>query len=312
MAQDTNAFMVSQAANIISRLERQDYEALHYARLAPVLSEGEPLATSVEHYKIDATGDAKMTHYAADDLPRVDAMFHRYTVQTRTFGSEYAIDDQSAVVARMAGRDLSAETGIETRRILEEQIEDVFWSGNADLQWDGFHQNAAVSNTALTAGFDTALSTEDGVRGLISDINKAQGAIFEDSKGRYLPDTLVMPHSWYIRLQGIQLPNTTLSMVDWIARSTMFSGATGGQQLNIMSANRLSAGNNNGYGDNAGQERMVVYSRSPSVLRFHLPMPVTAKTPYWKNPRVLVTELWANVGGLEILRPYAMRYLTNK
>ena len=252
-----------------------------------------------------------MTSYSADDLPRVDPNFHRYTVPTRTFGNEFAIDDQSATVARMAGRDLSAEAGIETRRILEEALETVFWTGNSDLNWAGFHQNAAISNSPLGATFESRISSDMGVRTLISEITKAQGEIYEASKGRYLPDTLVMPHDWFIQLQGVQLPNTTLSMVDWIARSTMFSGQTGGQQLRIMSANRLAAGTGNGYGDNSGKARMVLYAHDPSVLRFHLPMPVTAKTPYFKNPRVLVTELWAHCGGLEVLRPFAMRYLTD-
>ena len=310
MAQDTNAFMVSQAANIIAMVERQDYEAIHYGRLAPILSTGNPLATSVEHRKVDATGRAGMKNYAADDLPRVDPQYTRFVVPTRTFGTEFAIDEQSAEVARMAGHDLSADAGMETRRVLEEELEAVFWEGNADLTWASFHQNAGVENTELSAEFDASLTTDDGQRRLIANIMAAQAKIYADSKGRYLPDTLILPHDWFIKLRGIQLPNTTMSLIEWIAQGTMYTGETS-RRLNIMSANRLSAGTNNGYGNNGGKARMVLYSRDASVLRFHLPMPATAKTPYFRNPRTLVTEYWANTGGLEVLRPFAMRYITD-
>jgi hypothetical protein len=58
-----------------------------------------------------------------------------------------------------------------------------------------------------------------------------------------------------------------------------------------------------------GTGRMVVYRRDPSVLKMHIPMPHRFLPVYQTAPLVFDVPGIFRLGGLEIRRPSAVRYV---
>jgi hypothetical protein len=55
--------------------------------------------------------------------------------------------------------------------------------------------------------------------------------------------------------------------------------------------------------------RMIVYKRDPQVLKMHIPMPHRFLPPWQTAPLVFTVPGIFRLGGLEIRRPSAVRYV---
>ena len=104
----------------------------------------------------------------------------------------------------------------------------------------------------------------------------------------------------YLNSQTMSSTNSE-TILSFVKRTNIYTLLTG-QELMIRAVRQLSTA-----GASGGQ-RMVAYKRSPRTLKFHLPMPHKF-LPIWQNgPMNFLVPGIMRTGGVEILKPGAMRY----
>jgi len=208
--------------------------------------------------------------------------------------------------AQLLGMNLSADKASAARRAAEEKIDQVAFVGDAAKGFTGL-VNAATP-TATTAPADGtgsattfASKTPDQV---LRDINGQLTGIFTGTVGVEMADTLLLPYSVLLDLstRRIDAVNQT-TILEWVERNNIYTRTTR-QPLTISGAF--------GYLDAAGAggtKRMVAYRRSPEVLKFHMPMPYRFLPAWQTGPIKFDIPGIFRLGGVDIRRPKAVRYL---
>ena len=142
---------------------------------------------------------------------------------------------------------------------------------------------------------------------IIRDVNDVLTGIYSNSLQVEMADTLLLPIPAFTDLASRRLTDTGTTVMQFIERSNIYT-ATTGMPLMIRTMRGLeNASMTTGDTDNAG--RAIAYRRDPSVLRLHMPMPHRFLAPMQTAPLVYEIPGIFRLGGLEIRRPGAMRYL---
>ena len=69
-------------------------------------------------------------------------------------------------------------------------------------------------------------------------------------------------------LSMTQLPNTTMNLMEWVAKNNIVTQQTG-KSLTVRAVRGLdNAGS-------AGQSRAIAYRRDPEIIKMHIPMPAS-------------------------------------
>lgn len=298
MAQDLRAFIRSEAANIEAAVFEKKYPAIQYPVLAPVASEGDPWALSVERRTMAKLAEAKRLESFADDWPTSDTVYERLVVKVEDFGSSYVIDEKEARTAMKGGFSLSADKASAARRAVEGELETVFKEGDSSLGWDAFQSPTGAATAASGAKWNSGSVT---VATIAKDIGDAIGGVYEATKQMYLPDTLVMPTVAFASLTRLAVPNTSVNGLEWLRTNNAYTAVTG-QPLAVYAVHTPL--------DSAKNDAMV-YVRDPDVLRFHLPMPISIHGPdMMKGGLTTQYYVLARSGGLEWRIPAAARHIT--
>lgn len=199
---------------------------------------------------------------------------------------------------------LTVDKAAAARRSAEEAIDRLVLNGDANHGWDGLLDNSNVQKSdapgAATGGHtDWERKTGDEV---IRDVNSTLSAVWTNTQTVELADTLAIPPSAWSHIANTpRSAYSDLSIMEWIRRNNVYTASTG-QPLNIV----LLRGLENAAAGNTG--RMIAYRRDPDVLRLHLPMPHRFLPPQQIGLRFMVPGIF-RLGGLEIRRPSAVRYL---
>ena len=215
----------------------------------------------------------------------------------------YDYDEQELGQAMMVpGTNLTADKAIAARRACEEFIDDIVLRGNADYGWDGLINNANVTKSDAPdgAGGSPEWSSKTALE-IVKDVNDALMGVYVDSLTVEMADTICWPTSVWSALLSTVIDGTHVTMLDFIQRNNVWTKKTG---MPLMM--REIRGLENAAANNKG--RMIAYRRDPSVLRFHLPMPHRFYAPQQQILRYIVPGIF-RLGGLEIRRPKAIRYL---
>ena len=268
-----------------------------------------PWVPSVVHFSSDRSGQAAFLSNRANDVPMADVnrQMHMVRVEMAGIGYDYTMEELEQAML-IPGRMLTADKADAARRAAEEYIDDLVLNGSTDHGWDGLlnNSNVTAANAAQgAAGANAAAqrlwSNKTGQE-IISDVESIISGIWTGSRTVEMADTLLVPpDAWSILSTLPRSDRSDMTLMAWLQRYNPYTAMTN-QELMI----NVCRGLENAGPSNVG--RMIAYKRDPSVLKLHLPMPFQFLPVQQQGLRFVVNGIF-RLGGLEIRRPGAMRYL---
>lgn len=300
------SFLIRQASLIEPTVYAMRYQEIQYASLIPVDTSAPEWIQSVTYFSMDGVGKAEWFNGNAHDVPKVELTREKFetSVSMAAIGYGYTLEELGT--AQLLGMNLSADKASLARRIAEEKIDAVGFVGDTAKGLPGLvNSSTPTATTAPADGSGSATTfaskTPDQV---LRDINAQITGMFTGTLGAEIVDTILLPYSVLLDLstRRIDAVNQT-TILEWVERNNIYTRTTG-QALTIRGVF--------GYLDTAGAggtKRMVAYRRSPEVLKMHLPMPFRFMQPWQTGPIKFDVPGIFRVGGVDIRRPKAVRYL---
>lgn len=297
-------FLVSQTTYIEPTVYRLKYPELNYGELIPVDATGNEWARSITFFSIDQIGAADWFHAQASDVPLADIARakHEIAIEMAAVGYRYNLEELG-VAMMLPNTNLTTERAAAARRAYEEFVYNCAMYGDTRKNWLGLtnHSLPAVINAAHTWAYDLAQSTPL-ITTVLQDINMCLTNIWQASLTIEMADTLLLPLSSLTLLATTQLPNTTMTLLQFIKANNLYTLQTG-QQLTIRAVRGLDTAGAAGVG------RMIAYKKDPEILKFHIPMPHRFLPVWQRGPLVFDIPGIFRLAGLEIRRPGAFRYV---
>jgi hypothetical protein len=300
------SFLIRQASLIEPTVYAMRYQDIQYPSLIPVDTSAPEWIQSVTYFSMDAVGQAQWFHGNAQDVPKVEVTREKFetSVSMAAIGYGYTLEELGT--AQLLGMNLSADKASAARRVAEEKIEGVAFAGDAAKGYTGLVNNASVTATTAPAdgtGSATTFSTKTADL-VLRDINAALTGIFTGTIGAEMADTLLLPYSVLLDLSTRRIDTTNqTTILEWVERNNIYTRTTG-QPLTIRGVF--------GHLDTAGSgstKRMVAYRRSPEVLKLHIPAPFRFLPAWQTGPMRFDVPGYFRIGGVDVRRPKAMRYL---
>lgn len=300
------SFLIRQASLIEPTVYAMRYQEIQYASLIPVDTSAPEWIQSVTYFSMDGVGKAEWFNGNAHDVPKVELTREKFetSVSMAAIGYGYTLEELGT--AQLLGMNLTADKATLARRIAEEKIDAVAFVGDTAKGLSGLvNSSTPTATTAPADGSGSATTfaskTPDQV---LRDINAQLTGMFTGTLGAEIADTILLPYSVLLDLstRRIDAVNQT-TILEWVERNNIYTRTTG-QALTIRGVF--------GYLDTAGAggtKRMVAYRRSPEVLKMHLPMPFRFMQPWQTGPIKFDVPGIFRVGGVDIRRPKAVRYL---
>ncbi|AUX76402.1 DUF2184 domain-containing protein [Sinorhizobium fredii] len=300
------SFLIRQASLIEPTVYAIKYQEIQYAQLIPVDTSAPEWIQSVTYFSMDSVGQAQWFSGLAHDVPKVELTREKFetTVSMAAIGYGYTLEELGT--AQLLGMNLNPDKASAARRVAEEKIDTVAFVGDTGKGYTGLvNASTPTATTAPADGTGSATTfaskTPDQI---LRDINGQLTGIFTGTLGAEIADTLLLPYSVLLDLstRRIDAVNQT-TILEWIERNNIYTRTTG-QPLTIRGVF--------GYLDTAGAgstKRMVAYRRSPEVLKMHIPMPFRFLPAWQTGPMKFDVPGIFRVGGVDIRRPKAVRYL---
>lgn len=300
------SFLVRQASLIEPQVYAMRYQEIQYANLIPVDTSAPEWIQSVTYYSMDAVGQAQWFNGNAQDVPKVELTREKFETGVSMAAIGYGYNLEELGTAQLLGINLTTDKANVARRVAEEKIDAVAFAGDAQKGLTGLvNASTPTATTAPADGTGSATTfaskTPDQI---LRDINGQLTGIFSGTLGAEIADTILLPYSVLLDLSTRRIDSVNqTTILEWVERNNIYTRTTG-QPLTIRGVF--------GYLDTAGAsstKRMVAYRRSPEVLKMHLPMPFRF-LPVWQTGPVRydVPGIF-RVGGVDIRRPKAVRYL---
>ena len=300
------SFLIRQASLIEPTVYAMKYQDIQYPSLIPVDTSAPEWIQSVTYFSMDSVGQAQWFSGLTHDVPKVELTREKFetTVSMAAIGYGYTLEELGT--AQLLGMNLTNEKASSARRIAEEKIEQVAFVGDAGKGFTGLvNASTPTATTAPADGTGSATTfaskTPDQI---LRDINGQLTGIFTGTLGAEIADTLLLPYSVLLDLstRRIDAVNQT-TILEWIERNNIYTRTTG-QPLTIrgMFGHLDMAGA-------GGTKRVVAYRRSPEVLKMHMPMPFRFLQPWQTGPIKFDVPGIFRLGGVDIRRPKAVRYL---
>lgn len=300
------SFLIRQATLIEPTVYAIRYQDIQYSQLIPVDTSAPEWIQSVTYFSMDGVGQAQWFHGEAQDVPKVGLTREKFETGVSMAAIGYGYNLEELGTAQLLGMNLSTDKAQLARRIAEEKIDQVAFVGDAGKGFSGLvNASTPTATTAPADGTGSATTfaskTPDQV---LRDINGQLTGMFTGTLGGEIADTLLMPYSVMLDLstRRIDAVNQT-TILEWIERNNIYTRTTG-QALTIRGMF--------GYLDTAGAgstKRLVAYRRSPDVLKMHVPMPFRFLPAWQTGPMRFDVPGIFRLGGVDIRRPKAVRYL---
>jgi hypothetical protein len=305
-AQTAMAFMVQQGAYIETEAYRIKYPDIQYQFLVPVDDSAPEWVKSITFYSIDHVGQAQWLHHQATDMRLADVARSAFEQGVGMAGIGYRYTLEEVGQAMLVGWNLTAERAIAAVRAYEEFVNKVAISGDKDKNWTGLINAAGVTIVpapAGTGGTTWATKTADEI---IADINSVLMGIYTASNTVEMADTILLPVAQFTLLSTKRLNDAiAMSVLEWIQKYNVYTQQTGAA-LTMRAVRELDGA---GAPAGTGVDRMVAYRRDPQVLKMHIPMRHRFLPVWQTGPIVFDIPGIFRLGGCEIRRPGAVRYM---
>ena len=298
-------FLTAQAQRIETQVYAIQYRDIQYQNFVPLDFTGPEWITGVTYFSMDMVGRAAWFNAKADDVPHAEVLREKFDVTVSMLAIGYDYDIQEINVALFNNQDLRADKAAAARRASEEFVEKVAFFGDTTKGYYGLTNNPNVTAaTAAATGTGSATTfaskTPDNI---LADINGAITGIFTGTQGSEISDTLLLPITQLTDISSRRLgTNNETTVLEWIQRTNTYTLQTG-QPLTIRGVWGLETA---GSGSSA---RMVAYRRDPTVVLMYIPMPFQFLAPWQSGPLRFEVPGIMRIGGVDVRRPKAFRYI---
>ena len=297
-------FLIAQASYIETPAYEMRYQDITYPQLIPVDTSAPEWVKTVTYFSVDGAGRADWFSGAAHDVNHVDLSREKLETSVSMAAIGYAYNLEELGTAMLYGLNLNADKALLARRVAEEMIERVAFTGDTSKGLTGlFNASTPTADTVPADGTGSATffstKTPDNV---LRDVNAALTGIFTGTLGAEMADTLLLPYSVMLDLstRRIDAVNST-TILEWIERNNIYTRQTG-QPLTIRGHFGLETAGS------GSTKRMVAYRRSPDVVKMHMPMPFRFLPAWQTGPLMFEVPGIFRVGGVDVRRPKAVRY----
>lgn len=296
-AQAALGFLLPQTTYIERAVNEITYADIQYQDLIPVDTSAPEWIKSVTFYSADKFGKAKWINGNADDVPMAGSEKTKYESLIHTAGVGYGYGLEEIQQAMMLGVNLLDDDARAARRAYEEFVDGLLLRGDSTKGFQGLINNSAVTAITLPTGtWATATAAQ-----VIADINAVLMPTYSGTQYTSIADTLLLPFERLQILAQTVLPNTTMTVLQFIREQNVYTQTTG-RPLTIRGVYGLLTA---GTGSTA---RIVAYRRDPEVLKAHIPMPHRFLPVYQASPLRFQVPGIFRVGGLDIRKPQSVRY----
>lgn len=287
-------------------IERQVYETVYpdiqYPALVPIDTSAPEWIKSVTYMSTDKAGQAGWFHAAAKDLHFADVnrQKNETTVEMADIGYEYNLEEIGQ--ALLLGIPLTSERAQAAVRAYEEFVDDAALRGKPEKNFNGLIDYPGIPTTLASIETGHTVWNLKSADGMLADVNAALSGMYVSTLQVELADTLLLPLEALIIMSTKRIPDTEVTVLDFIMRKNVYTLQTGAP-LMIRGVRGLETAGENGSG------RMIAYRRDPQVLKMHIPMPHRFMPVFQTGPLVFAIPGIFRLGGLEVRRPQAVRYV---
>lgn len=296
-AQAAMGFVLSQTTYIERTVNQIVYADIQYQDLVPVDTSAPEWVKTVTFFSGDKFGQANWINGNSDDIPRAGSERTKFESSIYTAGIGYGYGLEEISQAQMLGLPLLTDDAAAARRAYEEMVDNIALRGDARKGFQGLINNSAVAAiTVPTGNWATATPQQ-----MIADINAVLMPSYAGTQYTSVADTLVLPFEKLQQLAQTVMPNTTMTVLQFVMQANLYTQTTGRPLMIRGIYGLLTAGTGN-------TARMVGYRRDPSVLKLHMPMAHRFLPVYQAGPiRYEVPGIF-RLGGLDIRLPQSVKY----
>ena len=261
-------FAVKQTSHVESEVYKIRYPDLDYASLIPVDTSAHPFAKTVTYYSMDGTGRADWVNGNGKDVPTVATSLQEHETQVYTAGISYEFGYEEMMQAQKLGINLTTDKAAYARRAYEQMIYDVALIGDPSKGFQGLlnHSDVAAAPAAATGTGNSTAWADKSADMIVNDFNAGLIGINRATRTVELADTVLLPVTAIQELSSRRVPDTAMSILQYIKANNAYTGQTNGRPITIQSSRELEEG---GVG---GTRRMMTYRKSPGVVKLHIPM----------------------------------------
>ena len=314
--QQITDFLRSQVVSYEPSVYERQYPEKQYGSLVPIDTSSPEWTPEIAHYAKDGVGRMDWVAEQATDLPLTDVTRTGFSVPTQMAGGAYRWHRTEILRAHAAGVDIRSDKAMNVRDAYEDMLERTVLYGMRDttaanvepIMWDGLINAgipAANSVTNTTGnGFSGKLWSAATADEILADINAIISGVWLNSLQMENANTLLMSPKLFVEFANKRIPGTDTTFIEYFRRANVTT-LTGGPPLNISYIRGLDTA---GTLTNGSRERLIAYRLHPTVLRFHLTMPLVFYPVDQVSDHVWEVRSYWRGGGLEIMKPGAFRY----
>lgn len=303
--QQALSFLVRQGSYIEAEVARIRYPDVQYAQLIPVDTSAPEWTKSITYFSMDKVGAAAWFNHMATDMRLADIVRekHEQTVEMAGIGYRYTLEELAQAMM-IPGVNLSSEKAEACKRAYEEFVDAVAMTGDTSKNLLGLINQTVVTqvDAAYTGTGSSPAWSDKTAAQVISDINDALTGVYTTTLTVEMADTILLPIPAMTALATRQMGDTTMTLLEWVKRNNVYTAMTN-QPLTIRAVRGLETAGE------AGTGRMVVYRKDPQVVKMHIPMPHRFLPVWQTGPITFDVPGIFRLGGVEVRRPAAMRYV---
>lgn len=269
------------------------YADLKARDLFPVNNEGGFGITSITYQSFDKTGKAKIINGGSKDLPRADAGGKELSNPVREIGISYAWNVKEIAAAARTGRPIDRQRADAANRAVEELVNEIAFSGNADHGLPGFLTNPNIPTSTVTdpgGGTEWVNKTPSQI---YFDMVDTVNDIFTNSLMREQADTVLLPPAQWSLIASLRMADgTDTTILNYFADNNPW-GIT---RDSVIAVNELTGAGT------AGADIMVAYTRRADKLQFEIPAELQFLPPQEQGLEMVVPG-WNSICGVVIYYP---------
>lgn len=268
-----------------------DYGVLLAKKLIPIKSDIHPGAQSYAYKQWSQVGMAKLIANPSDDIPMVDALVQKYTIDIVTLASGYSISWEELQAAMFSNTPLDSMKALAARNANERLIDHLLAFGDTDAGIPGLLNNPNIPYIDVTDAFPTADAAE-----MLLDLQRMERTVYTNTKQNIRPNTFLFTPASYSRLSqtpiSAQAPN--ISVLDaFLMKSKNITTVEEWYLLETA---------------NSGAPRAMAYRNDPMVLQGIVPVEILQMPPEQRGLHT-ITNVLSRVGGVVTYKPLGAVYL---
>lgn len=304
-AQQALGFLIEQTSHIESEVYEIEYADIQYPSLVPVDESANEWAKSVTFFSMEKLGQAAWFHHMATDMRLADVARTKFEqgIEMAGIGYRYTLEELGQAMM-IPGMNLSNERGDAARRAYEEFVDRVAMRGDTLKGWTGLVNDANVTRVDAAndgTGSSRLWSAKTGDQ-IARDVNDALIGVYTGSNTVEMADTILLPHTALATAATKRMTDTPMTVLDYLLQKNVYTLQTG-QPLVVRGVLGLEDDGSGATG------RMVVYKRDPRVVKLHIPMRHRFLPVWQTGPLTFDVPGIFRMGGVEIRRPGAFRYV---